>query len=166
MSSFSFSIGHRPISAVKLCLEDSADVGKICYSGGLIADHETVDPGTEVQAGDGRHLFAPMSFLDDTWFHRSYWVYGRSFAGGHNGYYQAGKYAPAGRLIVFNKDKVYGFGRDPEFFAFYRSMQAYAKSLQGEGTTLVLQPDSEFFEFFGSESGKSAPAAGQPASGQ
>lgn len=58
------------------------------------------------------------------------------------------------------------FTQDPDFFAFYRSMQAYAKSLQGEGTTLVLQPDSEFFEFFGSESGKSAPAAGQPASGQ
>ncbi len=41
------------------------------------------------------------------------------------------------------------FSQDPEFFAFYRSMQAYAKSLQGEGTTLVLNPDSEFFEFFG-----------------
>ena len=58
------------------------------------------------------------------------------------------------------------FTQDPDFFAFYRSMQAYAKSLKGEGTTLVLQPDSEFFEFFGSERGKSAPAAGQPASGQ
>ena len=39
------------------------------------------------------------------------------------------------------------FTQDPEFFAFYRSMQAYAKSLQGDGTTLVLRPDSEFFEF-------------------
>ena len=58
------------------------------------------------------------------------------------------------------------FTQDPDFFAFYRSMQAYAKSLKGDGTTLVLQPDSEFFEFFGSESGKNAPAAGQPASGQ
>ena len=35
----------------------------------------------------GEHLFAPMSFLDDSWFHRSYWVFGKSFAGGHNGYY-------------------------------------------------------------------------------
>ncbi len=41
------------------------------------------------------------------------------------------------------------FNRDPEFFAFYRSMQAYAKSLQGDDTTLVLKPDSEFFQFFG-----------------
>ncbi len=41
------------------------------------------------------------------------------------------------------------FSQDPEFFAFYRSMQAYAKSLQGDSTTLILNPDSEFFEFFG-----------------
>jgi len=40
------------------------------------------------------------------------------------------------------------FERDPEFFAFYRSMQAYVNSLQGEDTTLVLSPDSEFFSYF------------------
>lgn len=39
------------------------------------------------------------------------------------------------------------FERDPEFFAFYRSMQAYPKSLQGDDTTLVLTPDSEFFRY-------------------
>ncbi len=41
------------------------------------------------------------------------------------------------------------FNKDPNFFAFYRSMQAYSKSLQGDDTTLVLNPDSEFFQFFG-----------------
>ena len=40
------------------------------------------------------------------------------------------------------------FGRDPEFFAFYRSMEAYDEAL-GEGTTMVLSPDSEFFRYFG-----------------
>ncbi len=40
------------------------------------------------------------------------------------------------------------FNKDPEFFAFYRSMQAYSNSLQGDDTTLVLKPDSEFFQFF------------------
>lgn len=39
------------------------------------------------------------------------------------------------------------FERDPEFFAFYRSMQAYPKSLGGDSTTLVLTPDSEFFRY-------------------
>lgn len=50
------------------------------------------------------------------------------------------------------------FSQDPEFFAFYRSMQAYAKSLQGDGTTLVLNPDSEFFEFFGTGANKTPSA--------
>jgi modulator of FtsH protease HflC len=44
------------------------------------------------------------------------------------------------------------FTKDPEFFSFYRSMQAYAKSLGGNGTTLVLKPDSEFFKYFNSGS--------------
>jgi membrane protease subunit HflC len=39
------------------------------------------------------------------------------------------------------------FGRDAEFFAFYRSMEAYGEAL-GDGTTMVLSPDSEFFRFF------------------
>ena len=65
------------------------------------------------QTGDGVHLFSPTGYLDGSWFHRAYWVYGRSFAGGHNGYYQAGKYAPSGRIIVCDDSNVYGFGRKP-----------------------------------------------------
>ena len=41
------------------------------------------------------------------------------------------------------------FGRDPQFFAFYRAMQAYETALIGGQTSLVLSPDSEFFKFFG-----------------
>jgi membrane protease subunit HflC len=40
------------------------------------------------------------------------------------------------------------FQRDPEFFAFYRSMSAYNNALEGTGTTMVLSPDSEFLRFF------------------
>ena len=45
------------------------------------------------------------------------------------------------------------FGRDPEFFEFYRSMSAYERALQDTGTTLVLSPDSEFFRFFQDDNG-------------
>ena len=45
------------------------------------------------------------------------------------------------------------FGRDPQFFAFYRAMQAYEKALIGGETSLVLSPDSEFFKFFGKSAG-------------
>jgi membrane protease subunit HflC len=51
-----------------------------------------------------------------------------------------------------NKVFAEAFRQDPDFFAFYRSMQAYAKSLSSQGTTLVLKPDSEFFRYFGTRS--------------
>ncbi len=49
-----------------------------------------------------------------------------------------------------NKIFADAFGQDPQFFAFYRAMQAYEKALIGGETSLVLSPDSEFFKFFGS----------------
>ena len=48
-----------------------------------------------------------------------------------------------------NKIFADAFGQDPDFFAFYRAMQAYEKALIGGETSLVLSPDSEFFKFFG-----------------
>jgi modulator of FtsH protease HflC len=49
------------------------------------------------------------------------------------------------------------YGPDPDFFAFYRSMQAYEKSMQRSDTRLVLKPDSDFFRYFMDPSGKSTP---------
>ena len=48
-----------------------------------------------------------------------------------------------------NKIFAEAFGKDPDFFAFYRAMQAYEKALIGGETSLILSPDSEFFKFFG-----------------
>jgi membrane protease subunit HflC len=48
-----------------------------------------------------------------------------------------------------NKIFANAFGRDPQFFAFYRAMQAYETALIGGQTSLILSPDSEFFKFFG-----------------
>jgi len=45
------------------------------------------------------------------------------------------------------------YGKDPEFFRFYRSMEAYREAL-GEGTSMVLSPDSEFFSYFGTRDKK------------
>jgi membrane protease subunit HflC len=46
------------------------------------------------------------------------------------------------------------FGQDPDFFAFYRSMQAYEAGMRSNDTRMVLQPDSEFFRYFVDPSGK------------
>jgi len=53
------------------------------------------------------------------------------------------------------------FGKDPDFFAFYRSMQAYEAGLKAGDTRLVISPNSAFFRYFGDPSGK-LPATGQP----
>jgi membrane protease subunit HflC len=49
-----------------------------------------------------------------------------------------------------NKIFADAFGQDPEFFSFYRAMQAYETALIGGETSLILSPDSDFFKFFGS----------------
>ena len=51
------------------------------------------------------------------------------------------------------------YTRDPDFFAFYRTMQAYDKSMQRGDTHLVLKPDSDFFRFFSDPSGQLPPEA-------
>ena len=47
-----------------------------------------------------------------------------------------------------------GYRRDPEFYSFYRSLLAYENSFQGGRDALVLEPDSEFFDYFGSPEGR------------
>jgi len=53
------------------------------------------------------------------------------------------------------------YGRDPDFFAFYRSMSAYETGLRSADTRFLLRPDSEFFRFFANPSGH-PPAAAAP----
>lgn len=58
------------------------------------------------------------------------------------------------------------YNQDPEFFNFYRSMQAYRTSMGASGTTMVLSPDSEFFQYFGGGStGTQGPGSGSSAAG-
>lgn len=59
------------------------------------------------------------------------------------------------------------FQQDPEFFSFYRSMQAYRNSLGTDGTTMVLNPESEFFRYFGDQKpGAAVPPAAATAPAQ
>jgi len=67
------------------------------------------------QTGEGGHLFCQIGFLDDSWFFRSYWIYGRGMGGGYGSWYQAGRMAPSGRIMAFDNDSVYGYARKPEY---------------------------------------------------
>jgi modulator of FtsH protease HflC len=54
------------------------------------------------------------------------------------------------------------YGKDPDFFAFYRSMTAYENGLKSSATRFLLRPDSDFFRFFGQASGKLSVSASTP----
>ena len=53
------------------------------------------------------------------------------------------------------------YGQDPDFFAFYRSMNAYEAGLRSNDTRFLLRPDSSFFRYFGDPTGKAKPSAAQ-----
>ena len=63
--------------------------------------------------------------------------------------------ADAERNAIFAE----AYGADPEFFEFYRSLTAYENALQGSNSSLILSPDSEFFNYLSSPTGRRAPAA-------
>ncbi len=76
------------------------------------------DPAKWVaEQGKGHvHLFCPTGFLDGSWFHRGYWVFGSRWSSGAGYYWRAGHYAPAGRILVCDEKRIYGYGRMPRYF--------------------------------------------------
>jgi len=66
--------------------------------------------GTE-QSDPTPHLFSSVGFLDDTWWHRTYFIWGADFSAGWGGWWRMGNRVPAGRLLVCDDDTIYGFGR-------------------------------------------------------
>ncbi len=84
--------------------------------------HRVAQLELDKQRGDDAHLFAPKGFLDDEWWHRSFWVYGRAVLGGP-GYSATGKSAPAGKIMVLDDKKVYVFGRRMEYWRWTTPME-------------------------------------------
>jgi len=72
---------------------------------------------TEMQAGDGAHLFAGTGFLDDSWHNRTYWSYGKNIWGGFHFWPNTGNMVPSGKIMSVSKDNIYGFARRPVFMA-------------------------------------------------
>jgi len=67
------------------------------------------------QRGEDAHLFVPNGFLDDNWWHRAFWVYGRSVRGGP-GYAQTGHRAPSGKMMVLDRENLYIYGRQQKYW--------------------------------------------------
>ncbi|MHC4558664.1 MAG: outer membrane protein assembly factor BamB family protein [Planctomycetota bacterium] len=123
--------------------------GEMVYMRSQVFDLEgkriqTLDPTLEPfvratrQLGQGTHLFCPTGFLDNEAWHRSYWVYGRAFSSGCNWWFRAGRYAPAGRMLVFDGDRVYGFGREPGLFVWSHVLEnhLFCSASQADAETI------------------------------
>jgi len=78
-----------------------------------------IAPDIDVQHQDreGVHLFSPTGLLDDSWHHRTYWVYGVTSVYGWRVWFEAAKHAPAGRILSFDEESIFAFARKPQFLA-------------------------------------------------
>jgi len=74
------------------------------------------------QRGTDAHLFVPNGFLDDNYWHRAFWVYGRSVHGGP-GYGQTGQRAPSGKIMVLDRENLYIFGRQQKYWRWTTPME-------------------------------------------
>jgi hypothetical protein len=73
--------------------------------------HTRFDTDGEKLEPNVRHLFSPAGFVDDSWWHRTYWLYGDDMNSGWGAWGSAGNQNPSGRLLVVDEDTIYGFGR-------------------------------------------------------
>jgi hypothetical protein len=101
---------RRTVAPVKLALQ------------GRRRGDEPAQPKDQTDIRD--HLFSRTGFLDDSWFFRSYWMYGKAIDSNYGGWLRPGHFAPSGRLMVFNDACIYGFDRKPEYLC-NASVQEY-----------------------------------------
>ncbi|NQT37866.1 MAG: PQQ-binding-like beta-propeller repeat protein, partial [Planctomycetes bacterium] len=74
------------------------------------------DPRTLQTRPAGKHVYSPAGFLNDNWWHRTYWIDGTHFYSGYIGWYFAGREAPAGRLLTFTDKDLVGYGYAPDYY--------------------------------------------------
>lgn len=83
-----------------------------CDGTSIYLRHLRFDLSGQVQAPNVPHLFSPAGFLDDSWWHRTYWLVASMMGTNYGGWPTVGSRVPAGRLLVLDGTTVYGFGRN------------------------------------------------------
>jgi outer membrane protein assembly factor BamB len=82
-----------------------------CDGSSVYLRHLRFDLGGNPQEPNVDHLFSPAGFTDDSWWHRTYWIYGTDMKNAWGGWTQAGYQVPAGRLLVLDDESIFAFGR-------------------------------------------------------
>jgi hypothetical protein len=83
-----------------------------CDGKSIYMRHARFDLQGQPQTPEVAHLFSAAGFLDDTWWHRSYWLLGTVMGTNYGGWPRVGNQVPAGRLLVLDDSVAYGFGRN------------------------------------------------------
>ncbi len=74
--------------------------------------HVKLDFKTGNETGKGVHLFCPIGLLDDTWWHRAYWLVNDHFISHWSGWWKVGNQVPSGRILSYDDVSIFGYGRD------------------------------------------------------
>lgn len=82
------------------------------WAGDVYMRHVKLDFDSGSQTGQGVHLFSPIGLLDDTWWHRGYWVVNDQFISHWSGWWKVGNVVPSGRILSYDERSVFGYGRD------------------------------------------------------
>lgn len=83
-----------------------------CDGQSVYMRHTRFDLEGQPQTPDVPHLFSSAGFLDDSWWHRTYWQWGTKMQDNYGGWLVAGTRVPAGRILSVDGQTVYGFGRN------------------------------------------------------
>ena len=83
-----------------------------CDGESVFMRHQRFNLEGQPQAPDVAHLYSPAGFIDDAWWHRTYWMFGTTMGSNYGGWPRSGMKVPAGRLLALDDSTVYGFGRD------------------------------------------------------
>jgi len=101
-----------PTMFARLDMEGAKNDVLSCDGNNVFMRHWAFDLNGKSVPQDLDHLFAPTGFLDTSWFRRTYWIYGRIYVSGAQGWARTGNVRPTGRIMSIDKDRLYGFGRD------------------------------------------------------
>ena len=96
----------------------------------------TVLPELETDQQGNHHLFSPVGLLDDSWFHRAYWIYGKNAGEGWAQWFLPGRLVPSGRILCLDDDTVYAYGRHPWYLCNSSVLEyrLYAADRKGDET--------------------------------
>ena len=106
---------HMPVAMPDILSSDGKHVYMKSQTFDLDGKRVRVSPQRpDTQYDEEVHLFSPISFLDDGWHQRTYWIFGRSAGEGWAEFQLPPKRVPCGRIMCVDEENAYGYARDPE----------------------------------------------------